>query len=93
MFRISGSIYSFLSSFPINNLTSINFIILIKTTISTLTVITTTSSSASAGIYYVIGTVGGIIVFIVIAVVLVLTGCIMIKRQNKSQNSCNFLIL
>ena len=88
MLHISGSIYSFL-----NNLTSINLIILIKITISTLTVTTTTSSSTSAGIYYVIGTVGGIIVFILIAVVLVLTGCIMIRRQNKSQTSCNFLIL
>ena len=50
------------------------------------------SSTTSAGIYYVIGTVGGIIVFILIVVVLVLTGCIMIKRQNKSQTSCNFMI-
>ena len=85
MFYTSGSIYSFLSSFSINNLTSINLIILIKITISTLTVTTTTPSSTFAGIYYVIGTVGGIIVFILIAVVLVLTGCIMIRRQNKSQ--------
>ena len=84
MFHISGSIYCLLSLFHINNLTSINLIILIKITISTLTVTTTTSSSTSAGIYYVIGTVGGIIVFILIAVVLVLTGCIMIRRQNKS---------
>ena len=94
MLHISGSIYSFLNSSPINNLTSLNFIILIKITISTLTVTSTaTSSSTSAGIYYAIGTVGGIIVFILIAVVLVLTGCIMIRRQNKSQTSCNFLIL
>ena len=61
-----------------------NLIILIKITISTLTV-TTTSSPTSGGIYYAIGTVGGIIVFILIAVVVVLTGCIMIRRQNKSQ--------
>ena len=60
-------------------------ITLIKINISTLTVTTTTSSSSSVGIYYVIGVVGGIIVCILIAVVLVLTGCIMIRRQNKSQ--------
>ena len=47
----------------------------------TIAVVTTT---LSAGIYYVIGTVGGIIVSVLIAVVLVLTGCIMIRRQNKS---------
>ena len=63
-----------------------------KITISTLTV-TTTTSSTSAGIYYVIGTFGGIIVFILIGVVLVLTGCVMLGRQNKSQTSYNFLIL
>ena len=61
-------------------------IILIKLTISTLTVTTiTSSSSSSVGIYYAIGVVGGIFVFILISVVLVLTGCIMIRRQNKSE--------
>ena len=81
-FCIAVSNYSPSSSSPTSNLINLIKYCYFYLTIA---VITTTTSSTSAGIYYAIGTVGGIIVFILIAVVLVLTGCIMIRRLNKSQ--------